>query len=423
MTLDKQPLARRIVIAFVLMTTLVSGVFSISIVGIVHLIEEHLVSQNLQRELHRILNEDMPLRQPPRLDAGTHFYASVPPGTAMPEQYASLPEGFNESIDEDNAFYLYVQDTNGVRYLLAQEQDEFEAREQALFDVVLSGFLLAVAGAWGLGWIMARKVLAPVRRLATQVRHLEHQAHHSPLAPEYADDEIGRLAVAFDNTLGQLHQALERERLFTSDVSHELRTPLMVIAGAGELLAQSPLSPQQQEQLSRIERASTDMRELVQTFLQLARGRDNDESIAHHGSLSDVAREQAILWGELARSKGLDFQWREEGPDNTLYNTTLLRAVMSNLLRNALHYTDSGHVRLVLATGGFRVEDSGTGIAAHDRANLFTPFVRGTSARGEGYGLGLSLVKRICAHQGWRIDVRDAQDVGGSCFSVTLAPP
>nr|GFD58533.1 hypothetical protein [Tanacetum cinerariifolium] len=51
-----------------------------------------------------------------------------------------------------------------------------------------------------------------------------------PLAPDYAADEVGELAVAFDATLGRLRDALSRERLFTSDVSHELRTPLMVLA-------------------------------------------------------------------------------------------------------------------------------------------------------------------------------------------------
>jgi len=90
---------------------------------------------------------------------------------------------------------------------------------------------------------------------------------------------------------------------------------------------------------------------------------------------------------------------------------------MSNLLRNALHYTDRGTVRLVLDDAGFRVEDSGVGIPLAEQERMFQPFVRGAEGRGEGLGLGLSLVKRICAHQGWQVGVVPRQPQG-SCFQV-----
>lgn len=72
----KQPLLRRIVAAFVLMTTLVSGVFALGIVAIVHLIEEHLVSEGMYRELQEVLQNDLGNGHSPRLDSSTRFYAS-----------------------------------------------------------------------------------------------------------------------------------------------------------------------------------------------------------------------------------------------------------------------------------------------------------------------------------------------------------
>jgi len=84
-----------------------------------------------------------------------------------------------------------------------------------------------------------------------------------------------------------------------------------------------------------------------------------------------------------------------------------------------LHYTDCGTVRLVLDEGGFRVEDSGVGIPLAEQERMFQPFVRGAEGRGEGLGLGLSLVKRICAHQGWQVGVVPRQPQG-SCFQVRL---
>lgn len=414
----KQPLLRRIVAAFVLMTTLVSGVFALGIVAIVHLIEEHLVSEEMYRELQEVLQNDLGNGHSPRLDSSTRFYASSIAGYAIPNEYANLETGFSEIVDGDQAFYAYTQIINGERYLLVQEQHEFEAREKALFSVVLAGFLLSVVGAWGLGLVMAKRVMTPVSRLAQQVRHRE-QLHPlaPPLAPEYADDEVGQLAAAFDSTLGQLRQSLERERLFTSDVSHELRTPLMVIATSCELLEQAPLEPRQREQLARINRASEDMRDLVQTFLQLARS--NDTVFAASCSLQQIADEQVRHWEPLMHEKGLVFECQSEGLDSGAYNPTLLRTVLANLLRNAWHYTDTGYVRLVVETGAFRVEDSGAGIPEDQREQIFRPFVRGEHSRGEGLGLGLSLVKRICSHQGWTISVKELP-LGGSCFRVVL---
>ncbi|RSH65609.1 sensor histidine kinase [Stutzerimonas stutzeri] len=420
--LAKQPLARRIVIAFTLMTLVVSGAFALGIVGVVHFIEEQLVTEELSRHLDIVLNEDLPKGRTPQLDTSTHFFASHLPEHPMPKAFAGLGEGFTELVRGDDAYYVYVRNVGADRYVLVQEQHEFEAREDALFNVVLAGFLLSVLGAWALGRLMANRVLAPVSRLANQVRHRD-QLHPlaPPLALQYPDDEVGHLAAAFDSTLGQLRQTLERERLFTADVSHELRTPLMVVLGVCELLLAGDLPERSRRQAERIQRAAEEMQALVDTFLLLARARpDQQEVFGGSAGLADVAREQSDRWGPPMREKGLAFEVVREGDDQQTYNHTLLGTVMSNLLRNALHYTEHGQVRLVLEHGGFRVEDTGVGIPVDQQERMFQPFVRGAEGRGEGLGLGLSLVRRICAHQGWAVEVHGREPCG-SCFAVRLA--
>ncbi len=416
---SRLPFSRRIVIAFVLMTMVVSGSFSLGIVAVVHFVEDQLISKELYGKLNMVLHEDIKAGREPRLDARTRFFASNSASHPIPERFSDYPDGFTEIEEEDEAAYIYVLEVNGSRYMLLQDQREFENREEILFSVVLAGFLLCIVCAWGIGVVMARQVMEPVARLAGQVRHPDQLATRTaPLAPGYADDEIGHLAAAFDTTLGQLRRSIERERLFTSDVSHELRTPLMVISTSCELLLENPLQVAQRGQVERIARAARDMNDLVRTFLLLARS--GPAETAETTTLAEVAREQAELWGPSIRAKGLAFELIDEGAGTAGHNPTFLRTAMANLLRNALHYTASGTVRVILERDGFRVEDTGMGIPAHERDHIFEPFVRGTATRGLGLGLGLSLVKRICERNGWTITASEMQPKG-SCFKVSFS--
>jgi signal transduction histidine kinase len=231
---------------------------------------------------------------------------------------------------------------------------------------------------------------------------------------------VGELATAFDATLGRLRDALTRERLFTSDVSHELRTPLMVLASSCELLLENPaLEPRARGQVQRIARACEEMRELVQTFLMLARAQRDDADPTAQASLAQVAADLLQQWQKPIEAKGLKLEFQPGQASEERYNATFLLTVMGNLLRNAMHYTDSGFIRLTLLDRAFRVEDSGVGIPEEKREAMFQPFVRGGEKRGEGLGLGLSLVQRICEDQGWQVELSERQPQG-CCFTVSL---
>ncbi len=239
----KQSLSQRIIIAFALMSALVAGAFAMGIIATVHLVEEKL---DLGRSGRRPAT---PVTDGQRRGAGAIgpepdqlFYFSGGHGDfELPKDLRHLDAGFHEVFREALSYHAMVEIVDGRRYVLLQDQSDFEERERVLFAVVLVGFVLSLALAVFLGWVLARKVMAPVVRLARQVRHRDQLLGLAPpLAPDYAADEVGELAVAFDATLGRLRQALSRERLFTSDVSHELRTPLMVLASSCELLLENP---------------------------------------------------------------------------------------------------------------------------------------------------------------------------------------
>lgn len=418
----KQSLSQRIIIAFALMSALVAGAFAMGIVATVHLVEEKLISAGLGGDLQRLLLMDNVSDWSHRPEPDQLFYFSGGPGDfELPKDLRHLDAGFHEVFREQLSYHAMVEIVDGRRYVLLQDQSDFEERERVLFAVVLVGFVLSLALAVFLGWVLARKVMAPVVRLARQVRHRDQLLGLAPpLAPDYAADEVGELAVAFDATLGRLRQALTRERLFTSDVSHELRTPLMVLASSCELLLENPgLDQRGRAQVERIARASEEMRELVQTFLMLARAQREDAGSAPQQNLAQVADGLLSIWREPIESKGLQLLFEPGNPPDTCFNATLLGAVMGNLLRNACHYTEHGFIRLTLNDHGFIVEDSGVGIPEEKREAMFQPFVRGNEKRGEGLGLGLSLVQRICENQGWEVKLSTVEP-NGCRFEVTL---
>lgn len=421
----KQSLAQRIIIAFALMSALVAGSFAMGIVATVHLVEEKLISAGLGGDLNRLLLMDSVSDWSHRPEPDQLFYFSGGPGDFdLPKDLKHLEAGFHEVFRGPLSYHAMVEVVDGRRYVLLQDQSDFEERERVLFAVVLVGFVLALALAVFLGWVLARRVMAPVVRLARQVRHRDQLLGLAPpLAPDYAADEVGELAVAFDATLGRLRQALTRERMFTSDVSHELRTPLMVLASSCELLLDNPaLESRARSQVERIARACEEMRDLVQTFLMLARTQREDATMTPRVTLQTVADELIALWRGPIESKGLQLTVRSVMSNHSsgiTYNATFLHAVMGNLLRNALHYTDDGFITLTLQSDGFLVEDSGVGIPEEKREAMFEPFVRGNEQRGEGLGLGLSLVQRICENQGWSVSLSHMEP-HGCRFSVKL---
>ncbi|KAA0987091.1 HAMP domain-containing sensor histidine kinase [Pseudomonas sp. ANT_J28] len=417
----KQSLTKRIVIVFALMSALVAGIFAFGIVATVHVVERRLTATTLGGGLHRLLLMDNPDNWPHQPEKDELFFAQgAKAPMALNSVLEALPPGFQEILYGGSKYYAMVNLVGDRKYVLLRDQRSHERREHVLFAVVVVGVFLSVLLAILMGRLLARRVLAPVIRLARQVRHRDQLLELAPpLHPDYATDEVGELALSFDQTLGRLRAALGREKLFTSDVSHELRTPLMVLASSCELLLGNPsLDHRTTAQVQRIARASHEMRQLVETFLMLARARE-DSGSGENATIKDAADALVDVWRPLIREKDIEFIYVVEHVSTDRHNLTFLQSVMGNLLRNAWHYTDQGFIRLTLREHGFSVEDSGIGIPEEKRHAMFQPFVRGDEQRGEGLGLGLSLVQRICTHQNWRVDLTSRQP-SGCCFTVDL---
>jgi len=414
----KSPLSQRIIVSFVLLTTVVSGLFSYGITVAINTVEEDLVSAELNRKFLNVL-VDYQQGEVPHLDLGTQLYSGT---EDLPYYLLDLKPGFSEVENEKSSFYVMMQKEKETPFYLVQEQKDMVQHENILKITVIAGFILSVIASLVLGMLMARRIIAPVRRLTGQVHNREKLLLDAPpLSSDYADDEVGTLAKTFDRTIHMLQQALQRETLFTSDVSHELRTPLMVIKSSCDLLVEkNQLDDYSRQRINTISKAAREIQELVDAFLTLARGKGTEQERA---SLPSIIQGSLQEWQQQANVKGITFTMEEQIPEDEerlgLFPVAMLRTVLNNLVRNAIHHTAEGGLTLTVQPRGFTLCDTGPGISASDKQSIFKPFYRGVSSDRNGLGLGLSLVQRICQREQWAIEVSDNQP-NGCCFTVTL---
>jgi len=413
----KSPLSQRIIISIVLLTTLVSGLFVVGIMFTIDMVEESLVTSEMQLLFPKVITSYHNHR-PLELDKLTQFYAS---DQQLPEYLRAATPGFTEIVLGHQAFYAYRFDEGGASYYLVRDQSDFEKWENRLETTAVCGFVACVVVSFFLGLLMVKKIIAPVRRLTFQVRDRDKLINGTPpLASDYPDDEVGTLAKAFDSTLAMLHQALQREALFTSDVSHELRTPLMVIKSSCDvLIAKNDVDAFTRQKVGVIAKAVGEMQELIESFLLLARRKDAPLDMA---ALHKIVRDEQKNWEESAREKQLAFVISNAGcPEGLehLYPRGLLRTVLNNLVRNAIYHTRQGGITLLLTAQGFELRDTGPGVAESDKAKVFQLFYRGEDTHPASMGLGLSLVQRICEREQWQFSLEDNQPQGCR-FIVTL---
>ena len=319
------------------------------------------------------------------------------------------------------AYKLAVRKTPDTWFFLAYDMQESVRRtekfERALYVVVPVFTLFSLL----LGWWSASRVMAPVSELARRLRRSGVSSDPEALAPHFARDEVGELAKALDDYSERLTDVVQRDREFNADVSHELRTPLAVIRGAVELLLSKPdVDDRTRTRLQRIQRAEQQCTDLISALLLLSR---NERAVG----ACDVAKvAQQLLDSHRAQLGGKPLELLLDGAPRLVVDApeSAVSVALGNLIGNAVKYTQSGAVIVRLHDNAVDVIDSGPGLSAEDAARLFERGYRGTHAgHSQGGGIGLSIVRRLCAQYGWDVHVRPGEQRGVVATLRFAQPP
>jgi signal transduction histidine kinase len=358
-------------------------------------------------------------------DESTGRGGTIPPA-ARPERWATLtrPERGDVETPVGTVRYLGAPvrldgEVRGVFLVaasLSSERREVEEAVRLAALVLLTVLLIASA----LAWVVAGRVLAPLRLLADTARQIG-ESDLTRRIPVSGRDEIAELARTFNAMLDRLEAAFASQRAFVSDASHELRTPITIVRGHLELLGDDP--DERRETIALVTDELDRMSRFVDDLLLLAKA-DRDDflrvSEVELGALSDELLEKASALG--ART------WRLEARAEALMvgdRQRLTQAVMG-LAQNAVQHTRDGDTIWIgtaveRGEAKFWVRDDGPGVAPDDQERIFERFARASASRrrSEGAGLGLAIVRAIAEAHGGRVGL-SSRPGAGATFTVVV---
>ena len=273
-------------------------------------------------------------------------------------------------------------------------------------------------------WLALGHGIEPLNALGERIRQRKPD-DMSPLEGHYVPKEIAPLVASFNDLLTRLKDSIATQKRFLADAAHQLKTPLAGLRMQADLAQREGSNTQElKNSLQLIGRASIRATHTVNQLLSLARAESGNASIAHSPcNIVEIA--QSVIQDSLphALERHIDLGYEGVGADSRgvriLGNATLLKELVRNLVDNAMSYTPSNAqtpgvitVRVLSDTAAkvvaLQVEDSGPGIPATEREQIFQPFYRVLGTEVDGSGLGLAIVMEVAQLHGATVNVQDA---------------
>jgi two-component system OmpR family sensor kinase len=339
--------------------------------------------------------------------------------------WAGLERSERGTLETSTATIRYlavpIEGSSGTRGVfvvaasLSSERREVEEAVRLAALVLLSVLLIAST----LAWVVAGRVLAPLRLLAETARSIG-ETDLTRRIPVTGHDEIAELARTFNAMLDRLEAAFASQRTFVSDASHELRTPITIVRGHLELLGSDPA--EQRETVALVTDELDRMSRFVDDLLLLAKAERDDflrVSEVELGALTDELLEKAQGLGQR------DWRLESRGEAVILADRQRLTQAIMGLAQNAVQHTAEGEPIWLGSEANHRearlwVRDEGPGIAAEDQPRIFDRFARAADSRrrSEGAGLGLAIVRAIAEAHGGRVTLSSRPGAGASFVLV-----
>ena len=340
----------------------------------------------------------------------------APPGDLM---------AHNTVYNGENVRVVSVQTPCGRSACTVLVAETMVKRSRLARDILLQSLfpeLLIALATLVIVWFGVKRGLQPLARLSDEIK-ARSAGDLRPIDAAGAPEEARPLVGALNGLLDEVSAASRKQQRFLADAAHQLRTPLAGLQAHTELALAQPIPEACRAQLEQVHRATIRTARLANQLLALARAEPGARSVTSQVDLKTVAGGEADAWVRQALGRDIDLGFELEAA-SVEGDAFLLREALSNLVHNALEYTQPGG-RVTVRTGRrngcsfLEVEDDGPGIAAEERARVLERFYRVPGTPGTGSGLGLAIVREIAASHGASIAIADGS-TGGSRVGITF---
>ena|GEM_PF-49765 len=270
--------------------------------------------------------------------------------------------------------------------------------------------------------LIAGKSIRPIEKVITTAEKITHTNLIHRIELPYHQDELYRLSATINTLLDRMQEAFQREKQFTADASHELKTPLAVVKGTLEVLVRKPREKEHYEtKIQFCLKELNRMASLIDQLLMLARYESKKMNPHREGVMLSVALETVtVRLFPIALEKEIKFNIEGQEKATVTTDPAMLEIMLENILSNAIKYSPARSVITITVEQKEKymmcsITDQGIGIPEEKLTAVFERFYRVDESRNSstgGFGLGLSIVKRLADLQQIKISVNSVKNIG-----------
>ena len=315
---------------------------------------------------------------------------------------------------------VFVQDNKLGRFTVVAQPTESrdEIAMNGALRTLIPLLLLLPALAWLIAYIV-RHQLAPIIQLSQNL-DAQQAEQPQPLSDHNIPQEIIPFVLSINRLLARVHLLMSEQRRFIADAAHELRSPLTALSLQAQNIEKAKTLKAMRERVLPLREGIERARQLTEQLLSLAKSQVANPGVSPVDA-SSLARELIAECLPQAEALTIDLGLVDDGNVVIQGDSQALRLVLKNALNNALRFTPKfGIVTLRLYTEGqdgvIEIIDSGPGIPAAERENVFHPFYRIEGSGIEGSGLGLTIARDAATKLGGSISLRNHSDGTGLIF-------